>query len=163
MRAADPEDLEGPAIAFVLDLEDRVIRDLPWPDLRIRGTSSLAHGLRPLSWHPSGEKIVFRDRLGVIQVASIGGDEPHRLVGHEGASVLAVHPDGRMIASGGADGTLRLWPMPEGRPRHTLPREEFLDKLRSLTNYRVVADAESITGYRIEFGRLPGWDEVPGW
>ena len=53
--------------------------------------------------------------------------------------------------------------MPEGRPRHTLPREEFLDKLRSFTNYRVVADAESITGYRIEFGRLPGWDEVPGW
>ena len=33
---------------------------------------------------------------------------------------------------------IRLWPMPEGQPFHTLPYEELLAKLRSLTNLRVI-------------------------
>ena len=39
----------------------------------------------------------------------------------------------------------------------------LLAKLRSLTNYRVVRDKESITGYGIEYGHFPGWEHVPSW
>jgi hypothetical protein len=47
-------------------------------------------------------------------------------------------------------------------PFHTLPYEEFLERLRSLTNLRAVPDEESSTGYRIIIGSFPGW-EVPVW
>jgi len=53
--------------------------------------------------------------------------------------------------------------MPEGRPLHDLPHDEFLARLRSLTNYRVVPDETSPTGYRIEIEPFPGWENVPTW
>ena len=46
---------------------------------------------------------------------------------------------------------------------HTLPYEELLDRLRAVTNLRVVPDEQSATGYRIEIGPFPGWAEVPEW
>jgi hypothetical protein len=51
----------------------------------------------------------------------------------------------------------------EGPPFYTLPYAELLDRLRSLTNYRAVPDEESSAGYRIEFDRLPAWEELPTW
>ena len=66
-------------------------------------------------------------------------------------------------ASGGVDGTIRLWPMPEGPPFHTLPYEEILEWLRSVTNLRVVEGEDSATGYDIEVGPFPGWETLPKW
>ena len=54
-------------------------------------------------------------------------------------------------------------PIPSGRLVHTLPREEFPNLLRELTNYRVVADAGTADGYRLEIGLFPGWESVPTW
>jgi hypothetical protein len=51
--------------------------------------------------------------------------------------------------------------MPEGRPLQTLPRDALLDKLRSLTNVRIVADASTPTGYRTTFLPFQGWDRNP--
>ena len=48
-------------------------------------------------------------------------------------------------------------------PLHTLPREELIAKLKSLTNLRAVHDEESSTGWKIEVGPFPGWAEVPEW
>ncbi len=48
-------------------------------------------------------------------------------------------------------------------PLHTLPREELLSKLRALTNVRVVEDAASTTGYRVDLAPFPGWRDVPTW
>jgi hypothetical protein len=77
---------------------------------------------------------------------------------------VAVSPDGRWIASASSDG-VRLWPMPDvaKTPFHTLPYEELMAKLRALTNLEVVADESASTGYRVEVGPFPGWEEVPGW
>jgi hypothetical protein len=48
-------------------------------------------------------------------------------------------------------------------PLHTLPHDELIAKLKSLTNLRAVRDPESSTGWTIEVGPFPGWQEVPEW
>jgi hypothetical protein len=48
-------------------------------------------------------------------------------------------------------------------PFHTLPYDELLGRLRALTNLRVVEDEHSPTGYSIETGPFPGWEELPKW
>jgi len=122
-------------------------------------------GCAEARWHPSGRYVVTGNSDGSVRVVPMDGGAPHLLYGHESRIVsLAVSPAGDRIASGEADGAIRLWTMPEdGPPLYTLPYDEFLDRLRSLTNYRAVPDESSPTGYRIVFDRLPRWDEVPTW
>jgi hypothetical protein len=48
-------------------------------------------------------------------------------------------------------------------PLHTLPHDELLAKLHSLTNLRVVRAPESPAGWKIEIGPFPGWKDVPTW
>ncbi len=43
-------------------------------------------------------------------------------------------------------------------PLHTLPHDELIAKLKTLTNLRVVRDPESATGWKIEVGPFPGWE-----
>jgi hypothetical protein len=45
----------------------------------------------------------------------------------------------------------------------TLPHDELIAKLKSLTNLRAVRDPESATGWKIEVGPFPGWATVPEW
>ncbi len=63
------------------------------------------------------------------------------------------------------DKTIRLWPMPDltKPPLHTLPREELIAKLKTLTNLRVVRDPESATGWKLTHDPFPGWETVPTW
>jgi hypothetical protein len=48
-------------------------------------------------------------------------------------------------------------------PLHTLPLQQLLAKLRSLTNIRAVRDDASSTGWKFEAGPFPGWKQVPSW
>lgn len=59
-------------------------------------------------------------RLELVEVAS---GEVTRLVGHELAvTSIDFSPDGRTLASGSADGTLRLWSVETGQELYTLER-----------------------------------------
>jgi WD40 repeat protein len=103
---------------------------------------------------------------GLVRVGPVSGEEPHLLFGHDvHVSAVEFSPDGRWIASSSYDKTVRLWPMPDlsKPPLHTLPHDELIAKLKSLTNLRAVRDEESATGWKIEVGPFPGWAEVPEW
>ena len=61
------------------------------------------------------------------------------------------------------EGTTLLDVLREKAPLHTLPYDELLAKLKSLTNLRGVPDTGSDTGWKIEIGPFPGWGDVPEW
>jgi WD40 repeat protein len=93
-----------------------------------------------------------------VRFGSISGEEPHLLLGHTArVESVAFDPKGRWIASGDADGLVRLWPIPDGQPLHTLPLDQLLSRLEEATNYRVVADVLAPDGYRLEIGPFNGW------
>ena len=114
----------------------------------------------------AGKILVTGDVDGTIRVGLATGEEPHVLPGdRHKVTALAVDPLGRWIAAGSIDSTLRLWPMPDlsKPPLHTLPREELIAKLKTLTNVRVVRDEESATGWKLTHDPFPGWETVPSW
>jgi DNA-binding winged helix-turn-helix (wHTH) protein/WD40 repeat protein len=105
-------------------------------------------------------------RDGVVRVGRTDTGTPHVLVGHVGpGQAVAISPDLKWVASTAQDNTLRLWPMPDlsKPPLHTLPHDELIAKLKSLTNLRAVRDPEAEGGWKIELAPFPGWKDVPTW
>ena len=101
-----------------------------------------------------------------MRVGPVSGEDPHLLLGHRGSiNQVAFSPDGSQIASAGDDGYVRIWPMPDMSkpPIHTLPHDELIAKLHSLTNVRIVEDAGSSRGWKLDYAPFPGWAEVPTW
>jgi len=147
--------------AFLCDHGKHSIQNLD--TLEIHGLSAHERGWGILS----GDGDVVVSIVGeTIRVGRATDEEAHLLLGHEGnIAHIAVSPDGRWIASGGVDKTIRIWPMPDFSkpPIHTLPHDELLAKLRSLTNLRVVEDADSPSGWKLDVGPFPGWETVPEW
>jgi WD40 repeat protein len=116
--------------------------------------------------NPAGDLIATGSDDGIVRIGPGSDGEPHYLFGHEEAVMkVAFSPDGRWLASGGGDGTIRLWPVPEPsrRPFQTLRYRDVLDRLRGLTNLRVMADESSPQGYRLKIDPFPGWATTPDW
>jgi WD40 repeat protein len=146
--------VEGPRLVFV-DLASGARQPID-----SHGPTVSAIGL-----DATGRTLVTGDTEGVVRVGLAGGGEPHRLCCHGGVvSAVSVSPDGRWIASA-SGGQIRLWPMPDVTkpPLHTLPYDELMAKLHTLTNLRAVEDPASPTGYKLDIGPFPGWKDVPAW
>ncbi len=113
-----------------------------------------------------GTIVVTGDEYGVIRVGPITGEEPHLLLGQPGEIFARRRRSpralDRLVAAGQ---TVRLWPMPDlsKPPLHTLPHDELIAKLKTLTNLRVVRDEESATGWKLTHDPFPGWETVPTW
>ena len=113
-----------------------------------------------------GEVLATADRLnGLVRVGSLTNAEPHLLFSHKGLPrSIAIDPQRRWIVTA-SDEEIRLWPMPDlsQPPLHTLPYEELLAKLRSLTNIRLVEDPDAPEGWSLTFEPFPGWEATPMW
>ena len=103
--------------------------------------------------------------MGKLTLIPTNGEEPHLLFGQEGHAAVGIYfdPAGRFLASTGegGEGTIRLWPLPKGRPPLSRSHDEFLEYMRSQTNVRAVPDPEAKNGFRIEFEPFAGWDALP--
>ena len=119
-----------------------------------------------MALNQEGTVVVTGDANGIIRVGLVTGEAPHLLLGHDSEILdLAIDPLGRWIASHSLDKTLRLWPMPDlsKPPLHTLPHDELIAKLKTLTNLRLVRDEDSPTGWTLGHDPFPGWETVPTW
>jgi WD40 repeat protein len=125
-----------------------------------------AEGGGALALDPSETLVASTGPDDAIRVGPISGDDPHLFFGHKGdVNTLAFSPDGKWLASGGNDGTIRLWPVPDVKqvPPHKRSHEEFLATLRTFTNLRAEPDARSPNGWKLEPGPFPGWKTFPHW
>ncbi len=149
-------DRHPPYVATVFDLEHGASTEL----------SSHGRQVHSLALDPTGAIAVTGSFDGVVRVGRSSGEPPHELVSGSGwVSGVAVSPDGRWIAAGYKDGTIRLWPMPDldEPPLATLPYPRFLAMLESLTNLRVVPDPENPGGSIVEAGApFLGWSAATG-
>jgi WD40 repeat protein len=154
LLVVDVELQKGLSTFGLYDLESKTFREIT------------SHGNRVFAatLDPTGTMVVTGDFDGVVRAGPVTGEEPHLLYADSLQIVsVAVSPDGRWISSSSQGGTIRIWPMPEGTPFHTLPYAEILERIRSMTNLRVVPDESSGTGYRVEIGPFPGWKNLPTW
>jgi DNA-binding winged helix-turn-helix (wHTH) protein/WD40 repeat protein len=142
----------------MLDLEDGSRTELP------RAHQAPSY----LDFYPTDSIVASGHPDGEVHVGSIFDEEAHLLLGHEpGTTDVWVSPKGKWVVSIGGDGELRLWPTPDltKQPFHTLPHNEFVARLKALTNLRAVPNDDSRTGYTIEpdFTAYRGWETVPTW
>ena len=113
--------------------------------------------------------VMLPSRVSSVQFAKVGlvnGGPAHLFVDQDDFLGLAISPDGKWYATiPGRDNMIRLKPIPDlsQPPLHTLPHDQLIAKLKTLTNLRVVRDEESSTGWEFEVGPFPGWETVPTW
>jgi len=70
-----------------------------------------------LDWSPDGSLLAAAAGSGpLVLLATEGGGRLHVLQGHEtGTNCLSFSPEGRFLASGGQDGTVKIWDAVAGR------------------------------------------------
>jgi serine/threonine protein kinase/WD40 repeat protein len=140
--------------AVLWDIEKRIERTLPLPK----------EPWSKLVISPNGEFVAMSGAHGELLVLPLDSNEPHVLWGHDKPiKGIWISPDSDEIRTASSDGTFCIWEVPNGPRTQNLPHDELLAVLRAQTNMRIVFDADSKEGYRIEYDPFPGWETAPEW
>lgn len=94
--------------------------------------SSLVGPIYDVAFANDGRSVVSaggQDEKGELKIWDLAtGEQLLSLEGHtEPVRSVAVSPDGTILASGGEDGIIRLWDLPDGQPGQTLVASEYGD------------------------------------
>ena len=147
----------------ILPAEELVLYDLETGGSREITTHG--HGVRCVALDLTGQIMATGSEDGAVRIGRVDREVPHLLLGHDGAVyAIGFSPDGEWLASEADDG-IRVWRVPDlhRTPFHILPHDELLARLDSYTNWRVVPDESSSTGWKVDMGPFSGWEEVPEW
>jgi WD40 repeat protein len=128
-----------------------------------RSITARGNKVNGLAFDSTGTLLVTSGYDNTIRVGPVSGEDPHMIVTQDTVFWPRVSPDGRWIAASRdtpAKPTYCLWRTPQGKPIYTLSHDDFLNRLRSLTNFRVVPDKASVTGYRVDKAPFPGWGKI---
>ena len=79
-----------------------------------------------VKYSPDGTKLGVLSAIGIWIYDAQTGEELNLLAGHRGAVLsIAFSPDGRTLATGNDDGTVRLWDVETGKNIRTLTADRF--------------------------------------
>jgi WD40 repeat protein len=146
-------DPTGGAPAAVLDVATSTITDI---------AKDLDEGLFAVAIDRGGEVVVGGCKHGIVCVTGRSGEEPHLLYGHQGVvTSVAISANGRWIASGSQDATVRLWRAPIGTPVQALPLRRFLEVMYQNCNYAYVKNPDAPTGFDTVIRPFAGWEDFP--
>jgi hypothetical protein len=117
----------------------------------------LARGAADIKWSPAGGLLALASDTMIHMYDPETGRVRHTLSGHEApVSSVSWSPDGQQLASGGKDGSLRIWAAMTGRASFTRAHEKGVSRVAWSPDGRRVAAAFTDGLIRVWDAASPG-------